>query len=359
MPGTSRFFQYIRRVTFGTAAISTAFLAMVFVFERTAHAQGFVKVTPFGSHDGELCSDDRAMMFEDPTGVRILYDPGRRVDENDQRLGDVDVMLLSHGHVDHLGDRRPGPPGSGTCGAPAFGAANPLSNFASIAAAKNAASFLISSEMDTFIARKIQDILGTPTELCVARDRNDDTIVPRTSPCVARVHPGGSLVVRRGGAGAGVRIASVQATHPNGIPAVFIDAPGVAPGTSGYGGIAGGYMLQFSNGLTAYLTGDTGLFTDMEMLAKFYHPKLVVMNIGDVGTLGPTEAAFAIQHLIKGRPTVMPSHLYEQATERGSVRPGSRLETFIGSVHGFADVVVSLSGVTRSFNRGGRCVDCE
>src|SRR5207249_6948081 len=119
-----------------------------------------------------------------------------------------------------------------------------LSNFASIAAAKNAASFLVSSEMDTFIARKIQDILGTPTELCVARDRNDDTIVPRTSPCVARVHPGGSLVVRRGGAGAGVRIASVQATHPNGIPAVFIDAPGVAPGTSGYGGIAGGYMLQ-------------------------------------------------------------------------------------------------------------------
>ena len=37
------------------------------------HAQ-FVKITPLGSHDGEFCQNDRAMLFEDPTGVRILYD---------------------------------------------------------------------------------------------------------------------------------------------------------------------------------------------------------------------------------------------------------------------------------------------
>jgi L-ascorbate metabolism protein UlaG (beta-lactamase superfamily) len=334
-------------------------VAAAFALEAAAHAQEFVRVTPLGSHDGELCSDDRAMIFEDPTGVRILYDPGRRVDESDPRLGDVDVMLLSHAHVDHIGDRRPGPPGSGTCAAPSFGAANPSSNFVSIAVAKKAASLLVSSEMDTFIGRKIQNLLGTATPLCVARDRNDDIVVPRTSPCVARVHPGGSLVVRRSGADAGVRIASVQAVHPNGIPAAFIDAPGVPPGTSGYGGIAGGYMLRFSNGLTAYLTGDTGLFTDMEVLAKYYHPNLVVINIGDVGTLGPTEAAFAIQHLIKGRPTVMPSHLYEQATDQGTVRAGSRLERFVELVRGFADVVVPLSNVTRLIDRDGRCANCK
>jgi L-ascorbate metabolism protein UlaG (beta-lactamase superfamily) len=90
----------------------------------------------------------------------------------------------------------------------------------------------------------------------------------------------------RTGPGAGVRVASVQAVHPNGIPAAFIDTPGIPAGTTGYGGIAGGYMLEFSNGLTAYLTGDTGLFTDMDMLSKFYRPNLVVINIGDVGTLG-------------------------------------------------------------------------
>jgi len=31
-----------------------------------------VKITPLGSHDGEFCRLDRAMVFEDPDGTRIL-----------------------------------------------------------------------------------------------------------------------------------------------------------------------------------------------------------------------------------------------------------------------------------------------
>jgi hypothetical protein len=38
-----------------------------------------VKVTPLGTHAGELCNRDRAMIFEDPTGVRVLYDAGASV----------------------------------------------------------------------------------------------------------------------------------------------------------------------------------------------------------------------------------------------------------------------------------------
>src|SRR4051812_8393370 len=38
-----------------------------------------VKVTPLGSHDGELCAFDRALIFEDPDGTRVLYDAGRTV----------------------------------------------------------------------------------------------------------------------------------------------------------------------------------------------------------------------------------------------------------------------------------------
>jgi hypothetical protein len=33
----------------------------------TAHAQALVKVTPIGSRSGELCAQDRALLFEDPT----------------------------------------------------------------------------------------------------------------------------------------------------------------------------------------------------------------------------------------------------------------------------------------------------
>ena len=38
-----------------------------------------VKVTPLGGIEGEFCPQDRALIFEDPNGTRILYDPGRTV----------------------------------------------------------------------------------------------------------------------------------------------------------------------------------------------------------------------------------------------------------------------------------------
>ena len=38
-----------------------------------------VKVTPLGGFDGEFCAQDRALVFEDPNGTRVLYDPGRSV----------------------------------------------------------------------------------------------------------------------------------------------------------------------------------------------------------------------------------------------------------------------------------------
>ena len=37
---------------------------------------------------------DRALIFEDPNGTRLLYDPGRTVaGANDPRLGKVDVKI--------------------------------------------------------------------------------------------------------------------------------------------------------------------------------------------------------------------------------------------------------------------------
>ena len=37
---------------------------------------GVVRITPLGSHDGEFCALDRALLLEDPDGTRILYDVG-------------------------------------------------------------------------------------------------------------------------------------------------------------------------------------------------------------------------------------------------------------------------------------------
>lgn len=68
-------------------------------------------------------------------------------------------MLLSHAHNGHIGDVRPNN-GEGTCGTPATGAANPNTNFASIAALKNAA-VLAPGELSTYLSRKIQNVRGS------------------------------------------------------------------------------------------------------------------------------------------------------------------------------------------------------
>ena len=80
---------------------------------------GVVKVTPLGGFDGEFCAQDRALVFEDPNGTRVLYDPGRTVmGGSDPRLGKIDVILVTHTHGDHLGNAHQNAMGAGTCAAP-------------------------------------------------------------------------------------------------------------------------------------------------------------------------------------------------------------------------------------------------
>src|SRR5690349_11366775 len=88
------------------------FFAAVLFIAGGLSAQ-FVKITPLGARTGEFCSPDRALILEDPTGVRILYDPGstvagvtdRRLLAN-SKLGRVDVLLVSHAHGDHIGSSK-------------------------------------------------------------------------------------------------------------------------------------------------------------------------------------------------------------------------------------------------------------
>src|SRR6188768_3597417 len=94
----------------------SAVVAALWTCDATAQT---VKVTPLGSHTGELCQNDRALLFEDPTGIRILYDVGTAVAGGaDPRLGEVHVVLLSHAHGDHIGDQKAAGINAGTCERP-------------------------------------------------------------------------------------------------------------------------------------------------------------------------------------------------------------------------------------------------
>ena len=172
-------------------------------------------------------------------------------------------------------------------------------------------------------------------------------------PAAARlVRFGASLEV------GGVAITTVPAAHSNGINAAFIGgdlgAMLGAAGLTAYAGPPTGFVLTFSNGLVVYLSGDTGVTAEQKTVVRDqYGAKLVVINIGDTFTTGPTEAAFVMNELIK--PTsVIASHANEPATEAGMVLPGTKTATFIAETR--APVHVPLSGRTMMFDRRGRCV---
>ena len=73
-----------------------------------------------------------------------------------------------------------------------------------------------------------------------------------------------------------------------------------------YGGEAAGYVLRFDDGRVVYFSGDTNVFSDMELIADLYQPELCFLPIGDFYTMGPREAALACR-LLKAK-TVIPMH---------------------------------------------------
>lgn len=308
-------------------------LAIAFLTVSASDASE-VKITPLGSHDGEFCNRDRALIFEDPNGTRLLYDAGQTVaGGEDKRLGNIDVVLLSHVHGDHLGDRRISTVNMGECDRPETNVnTTPNSNTVDIAVTKKA-QIVVGSEIDSFLANKIKALGGDPESVKLVRF-------------------GGSTNV------AGVKITTVPAVHSNGLSGEFIEGELgenlKAAGLTAYVGPPTGYILTFSNGLVVYLSGDTGVTAEQKTVVRDqYNAQLAVINIGDTFTTGPDEAGYVVNELIQ--PTsVIASHANEAATKGGIVIPGTKTDQFIQ----IADmpVYVPLSGETMEFNELGQCV---
>jgi hypothetical protein len=232
------------------------------------------------------------------------------------------------------------------------------SNAAEIAAAKHSA-VIVSSELAAFLSGKIQGILGASVSGCPASGLTNELVLPLGQPCTGNIGYGSKRTIRAAGAAKGVQIALVAALHGNELPGQFLDDPlksELAANHLGHApGLASGYVLTFTNGLRAYLSGDTGQISDMQTVVRgFYEANLVVLNIGDIFTTGPEEAAFAINQLIRPE-AVIPSHANEVATTNGVVNAGTRTARFIQLVRN-VPVYPPLSGVAMEFNGDARCV---
>ena len=73
-----------------------------------------------------------------------------------------------------------------------------------------------------------------------------------------------------------------------------------------YLGEPAGLVIEVEDGTKVYFAGDTNVFGDMELIGRLYRPHVAVLPIGDHFTMGPREAAAALELL--GVARCVPCH---------------------------------------------------
>jgi L-ascorbate metabolism protein UlaG (beta-lactamase superfamily) len=183
--------------------------------------------------------------FELPGGETILLDPwtdGNPLYPKGFEISRIDTMLISHGHFDHIHDAVP-------------------------------------------LAKKFSPRVIAIYETCCWLEKKGVT------NC-SGMNKGGS---QKAGS---VTVTMTHAVHSCGITE--------DDGSIVYGGEAAGYVLTLDDGRVIYFSGDTNVFSDMDLIAELYRPDLAFLPIGDFYTMGPREAALACR-LLKAKQ-VIPMH---------------------------------------------------
>ncbi len=179
-----------------------------------------------------------SFILDTPGGKRAVIDPwmtGNPVAPDSlQDPGDVDLILLSHGHSDHTGD------------------------VIRLAKEKSPAAVMCMIELGDYLGSKgVENIIGG--------------------------NKGGTLSAE------GVSVTLTHAFHSS--------SYGEEDGTIVYTGEPAGLIITLENGYRIYFAGDTTVFGDMALIGELYRPDLAMLPIGDFFTMGPMEAAKAVELL--------------------------------------------------------------
>ena len=209
--------------------------------------------------------------------------------KNLDKLGKVDLILVTHGHGDHVGDVKD------------LAARNPDAKVYGPAG----------------LVATLVDLGWVSAEQGVRFGKG------------GKVQPLGPQIT----------ITQTRAEHSS---EVTVTDPATKKSTTHPGGEPAGFIIQLENGFKIYHMGDTGLFGDMKLIADYYKPDLILMPIGGHFVMDPKDAAYATKEwlkpkfvipmhygtfpVLKGTPQEYMAALGQTSTKVFPINPGDKLE---------------------------------
>jgi len=237
-------------------------------------ALGLVAATSAAAQSGKtevMWLGQSTFRITTPGGKVIVTDPWLRPNpitpvqyKNLEALGKVDVLLVTHGHGDHVAD------------APDIAKLNNIPLYGP------------------------GDLNMVLTTLGL--------LPPRQLPRFAK---GGRVTPAPG--------ITVTATHADHSSVFVWRNPATGKDETHPGGEPVGYIIQLENGFRIWHMGDTAVFPDMKWISDYYKPDLVLIPIGGYTAMDPTDAAYALREFIKPKFAI-PMHYGANPLAKGTAQ---------------------------------------